>query len=299
MHLLQNIHGFLLLDKPLKLTSNEALQKVKKMFNAKKAGHTGILDPLATGMLPICFGNATKFSQFLLDANKQYEVVATLGGTTTTGDTEGEMITQQKVNITAQELQQVLLSFMGEISQIPPMYSAIKQNGVPLYKLARRGIEVERKPRRIRIFTLNLLRFTDTEIYLEVKCSKGTYIRTLVEDIGKALGCGAFVRALRRISVSPYEQYPMHTLTKLETQKNELGANVLLNHLLPIETALQTLPIITLSKAQVFSLRQGKKLPFASGIAGNVRIYLDNKLFLGVGEVKDGYLLSSCLINTV
>lgn len=205
------INGILLLDKPLHLTSNGALQRVKRLFGAKKAGHTGSLDPLATGMLPLCFGEATKLSQYLLESDKYYHVVAKFGEKTTTGDAEGEVIeTRPTDHLTAEAIQQAVAKFVGVIEQIPPMFSALKFQGRPLYELARQGIEVERKPRQVTIHKLELaLPFEKggqggiSSCTISVHCTKGTYIRTLIEDIGEVLGCGAHVIGLRRTAVSP------------------------------------------------------------------------------------------------
>ena len=195
----RDVNGILVLDKPIGLSSNAALQEAKRLFYAKKAGHTGSLDPLATGVLPLCFGEATKFSQFLLDANKRYQATVTLGVATSTGDYEGEVIEEKAVDrFNDQELEAALDQFRGEISQIPSMYSALKVNGQPLYKLARQGIEIERKARQVTIFNLELLENPGVELVLDIHCSKGTYIRTLAEDLGKVLGCGAHVSSLRR-----------------------------------------------------------------------------------------------------
>lgn len=283
----KNIHGILLLDKPLEMTSNRALQKVKRLFHAKKAGHTGSLDPLATGMLPLCFGEATKFSQFLLDADKSYRVTAKLGIQTTTGDAEGRIVaTHPVVGIDIETLKQASLAFLGEQDQIPPMFSAIKIQGKPLYELARQGIEIERKSRRITIFSLTVESFNQDEVTLEVHCSKGTYIRTLVEDLGKALGCGAHVIGLRRSSVSPYGQARMYTLEELQTIIEAQGEQALLSCLLPVETAVEVLPVIKLTTAAGFYLRTGQairtNLPPNASL---VRLVSEDACFLGIGQV--------------
>ncbi|MCG8011081.1 MAG: tRNA pseudouridine(55) synthase TruB, partial [Candidatus Thiodiazotropha weberae] len=195
----RNINGVLLLDKPQGMTSNKALQEVKFLYKAAKAGHTGSLDPLATGLLPICFGEATKLSAFLLDADKRYLVKVKLGETTTTADAEGDVVeTSDPSGVTEDALRETMAEFLGEQQQLPPMYSAIKHNGERLYKLARQGIEVEREPRTIHIHGIDLLSFDLPEFEMDVRCSKGTYVRTLAEDIGKRLGCGAYVSGLRR-----------------------------------------------------------------------------------------------------
>ncbi|MBV9576311.1 MAG: tRNA pseudouridine(55) synthase TruB [Gammaproteobacteria bacterium] len=297
-----SVNGILLLDKPAHITSNGALQKVKRLFNAKKAGHTGSLDPIATGMLPICFGEATKFSQFLLDSNKIYHVVAKLGVQTTTGDSEGEIIATQLVkDITTERVKAVMQNFLGDIDQVPPMYSAIKYQGDPLYKLARQGIEVERKPRRITIFSLELETVNEDEITFSVHCSKGTYVRTLVEDIARALGYGGHVQALRRLSVVPYDDTPMYTLAALEVIKEKMGVEGLMACLLPVESSVQVFPAVKLSNCAAFYLRMGQSVranfPLGSLL---VRLLSEDAKFLGIGEVmadgrvKPHRLLASC-----
>ena len=212
----RNVSGIILLDKPLGFTSNAALQKVRWLLNAEKAGHTGSLDPLATGVLPLCFGEATKFSQYLLDSDKGYETLAQLGKTTTTADAEGEVLQERPVTVGQADIEAVLPKFRGQISQIPPMYSALKRDGQPLYKLARAGEVVEREPRSVTIARLELLAFEGDTARLAVDCSKGTYIRTLVEDIGEQLGCGAYVAELRRTQAGPFTLAQTVTLEELE-----------------------------------------------------------------------------------
>lgn len=239
------INGILLLDKPLHISSNGALQRVKRLFNAQKAGHTGSLDPLATGMLPICFGNATKLCQYLLDSDKIYVATAKLGEKTTTGDAEGEVIMRRSAEgITLEKLQQVAAMFSGEIQQIPPMYSALKHKGRPLYELARQGIEIERQPRKVTIHELRVEGLEGDVCHFFVKSSKGTYIRTLVEDIGEVLGCGAHVIGLRRLAVVPFENTAMITLPELE-QVCEQGGDVgLYHHLLSLESIVQQFSLV-------------------------------------------------------
>lgn len=283
----RQVHGILLLDKPIDITSNAALQKVKRLFTAKKAGHTGSLDPIATGMLPICFGEATKFSQFLLESDKSYHVVAKLGVQTTTGDCEGEVInTLPVVDVTESRIKLVIEKFLGNIEQIPPMFSAIKYQGKPLYKLARSGIEIERKPRPITIFSLELEALMADQFIFKVHCSKGTYIRTLVEDIGRELGCGAHVIQLRRLAVSPYGNATMYSLPALEAIAERLGFDGLSACLLPVETSVQIFPAVKLSTSATFYLRMGQAVrspfPISSPL---VRLMSEDAKFLGVGEV--------------
>ncbi len=285
----RKVNGIFLLDKPLNMTSNGALQRVKRLFGAKKAGHTGSLDPLATGMLPLCFGDATKFSQYLLESDKYYRVTVKLGIKTTTGDAEGEItVTRPVVNITLARLEEVLAKFTGKNSQIPPMFSAIKYKGQPLYKLARQGLEVERKARDVYIHRLQLIEFhTDTFIF-EVHCSKGTYIRTLVEDIGEVLGCGGYVTSLRRVAVAPYQNTKMWTLLELEEAHKTAGMNALMPYLIPIETAVESYPAIKLSLTAAFYIRSGQPVMVPHlPVQGYVRIFSDDNEFMGIGEVLD------------
>ena len=295
----QHVNGILLLDKPEGLTSNGALQRVKRLFNAKKAGHTGSLDPIATGMLPICFGEATKFSQFLLQSDKSYYVTAKLGEETNTGDSEGHVtVTKPVVNVTAERVNAVMLGFLGDIQQIPPMFSAIKMQGKPLYELARRGIEVKREPRLVTIFSLDLDEVFDDRISFRVHCSKGTYIRTLVEEIGRQLGCGAHVIGLRREKVSPYDQAAMHSWTELEAVVENYGIEKLKTYLLPVETAVQSLPAVKLSTSAVFYMRMGQPVRAPFPIVGSlVRLMSEDARFLGIGEVQaDGMVKPQRLI---
>lgn len=283
---MMSINGILLLDKPAGMTSNGVLQKVKRLFNAKKAGHTGSLDPIATGMLPICFGEGTKFSQFLLDSDKYYQVVAKLGVQTTTGDREGEVIaTQPVVDLTSEKLEEAILKFLGEQTQIPPMYSAIKHQGKPLYQLARRGIEIERAPRRIHLYSLKLNHFHHDTFELTVHCSKGTYIRTLVEDIGKELGYGCHVLELRRTQVAPYVNFKMYSLSNLEHMFATSDYEELTQCLLPIDSALSHLPSVKLSTSAIYYLRTGQAvqaiLPANSSL---VRLISEDAQFIGIGE---------------
>lgn len=286
------ISGILLLDKPLGFSSNHALQTVKRLYDARKAGHTGSLDPLADGMLPICFGDATKLSAFLLDADKYYRFRLKLGETTATGDAEGDVLQSRTVDgITVEQIEQVLAHFRGEIEQLPPMYSALKHKGKRLYELAREGIEVEREPRKVMIHALSLGTLDLPEIELQVHCSKGTYVRTLAEDIGEALGCGAHVSALRRTGVGPYTGYPMYTMDVLEQTATE-GQSALDHLLLPIDTALSDWPEVRVNADSAFYLKQGQAVLVPKApTKGWVRIYQGGE-FIAVGQVQDDGLIA-------
>ncbi|TDJ35434.1 MAG: tRNA pseudouridine(55) synthase TruB [Gammaproteobacteria bacterium] len=287
----RDVHGVVLLDKPAGLTSNQALQSVKRLFNARKAGHTGSLDPIATGLLPICLGEATKVSGFLLEANKHYEVRAKLGERTNTGDAEGEVLETRPVPpISDRQLRRALKKFTGTLQQVPPMYSAIKHEGQRLYKLARQGIEVERKPREVTVFQFDMRdRDGSEEVEFLIVCSKGTYVRTLVDDLGETLGCGAHVVALRRAGVEPYDTPDMHTLDELEALA-EKGLESLDEVILPTDSALAKWPAVALDPDSSFYLCRGQPVlvPRAPG-EGNVRLYDSDGRFLGVGHVlEDG-----------
>jgi len=277
-----------LLDKPSGITSNEALQQVKRLYFAKKAGHTGSLDPLASGVLPICMGEATKVSAFLLGADKHYQVRCQLGIRTATADAEGEVLETRPVDTySEQQLEAVLDEFRGDIEQIPPMYSALKHEGQRLYKLARQGLEVEREARPVSIYQLSVSGRGQDWIDIDVHCSKGTYVRTLAEDIGEKLGCGAHVTALRRTAVGPYGEQQLVTLEQLQALKqNDMPA--MDDLLLPIETALTQWPDVELSTDAAFYLQQGQPVlvPHAP-TSGWVRLYESNHQFLGMGEILD------------
>lgn len=286
------VSGILVLDKPLGVSSNHALQTVKRLYFAAKAGHTGSLDPLATGVLPLCFGEATKFSQYLLDADKAYESTFVLGTVTNTGDAEGQVLeTSDASNISETDVAHALEAFRGEIEQVPSMFSAIKQNGQPLYKLARQGIEVERKSRRVLIKQLELRSFRpgeapEVDIYLE--CSKGTYVRSIAEDLGKALGCGGFVSALRRTKAGPFSIEDSVTMNTLEALKSNDDLQQMDNLLLPADIALQGLPLVELSESGGFYMRQGQPVMVPNAPCdGIVRVALETGEFLGVGEILD------------
>jgi len=285
---LRNVNGILLLDKPAGLTSNAALQVVKKLYQARKAGHTGSLDPLATGLLPICFGEATKISGFLLDADKRYHVFCRLGERTTTGDSEGEVIERLPTDaVTAEGLRAVMAGFLGAIEQVPPMYSALKHKGERLYKLARQGVEVERQPRTVTIHALELLSCHDDIAEISVHCSKGTYVRTLVEDIGAALGCGAHVAGLRRLGVGPFDDSGMYDLEALQGLAAESFA-ALDRVLQPLESGLAQWPGVRLSGDAAFYLRQGQPVQVPQApTRGWVRLYEGERQFMGMGEILD------------
>lgn len=283
------INGVLLLDKPTNMTSNAALQEVKRLFKAAKAGHTGSLDPLASGLLPICMGEATKVSAFLLDADKRYWTRAKLGVTTTTADAEGEVLKELPVpDLSDADIENALEAFRGEIDQVPPMYSALKHEGRRLYDLARDGIEVERKPRRIRIYDLTLLERGEDTLDLDVHCSKGTYVRTLAEDLGEALACGAHVAGLRRTGVGPYASENMVTLEQLRDLAEQGGLDALDECLLPVDTAVSDWPALNLSADTAYYLRQGQAVVVPKAPAsGWVRLYDASEAFIGLGEVQD------------
>ena len=286
------VDGILVLDKPLGVSSNRALQTAKHLYFAAKAGHTGSLDPLATGVLPLCFGEATKFSQYLLDADKAYQSTFVLGVATATGDAEGEILaTANGCHITEAAVLEALAEFRGEIEQVPSMYSAIKQNGQPLYKLARQGKEVERKARTVVIKQLELRGFRagenpQVDIYLE--CSKGTYVRSIAEDLGKALGCGAHVSALRRTRAGPFRIEDSVSLNTLEALKSNEQLAQMDALLLPADTALGGLPLVRLSESGGFYIRQGQPVQVPNAPCdGMVRVALETGEFLGIGEILD------------
>ena len=283
------VNGVVLLDKSVGQTSNQALQSVKRLFDARKAGHTGSLDPLASGMLPICLGEATKISAFLLDADKVYRVRCKLGETSTTGDAEGEMLTSVDVPaFSDSDIERVLGAFRGEIEQTPPMYSALHHQGRRLYELAREGIEVERPPRRVDIKRLQLLDRDELTLHLEVHCSKGTYIRSLVGDIGGALGCGAHVTALRRLGVEPYLGREMLTLDALE-QRLAQGRDCLDEVIQGADSAIERWPSIRLDEKSAAFVRHGQPVFVPKAPQhGWVRLYQGDASFIGVGEIDDG-----------
>jgi len=285
----RDLNGILLLDKSSGVSSNGALQMAKKMFAAAKAGHTGSLDPLATGMLPICFGEATKFSQFLLESDKSYRVTAKLGVTTETGDADGDVVETTDVTASPDQIEAALLSFKGDIEQIPSTYSAIKHEGVPLYKLAREGKTVERKPRPVTIYDLRILRIDGDEVEFEVDCSKGTYVRSLVEDTGAILGCGGHVTALHRLSAGPYPAERMLTLEQLGKIKETGGFEAIDELLLPLSTSVADWPRVELGDNAAYYLQQGQPVMASDRpLDGWVSVYqASSGEFLGVGEVLD------------
>jgi tRNA pseudouridine55 synthase len=296
----RNVSGIILLDKPRGFTSNAALQKVRWLLNAEKAGHTGSLDPLATGVLPLCFGEATKFSQYLLEADKGYEALMQLGETTATGDAEGDVLLRREVKVGQAEIEAALPAFRGAISQIPPMYSALKRDGQPLYKLARAGEVVEREPRSVTIARLELLALENNQARIAVACSKGTYIRTLVEDLGEMLGCGAHVIELRRTQAGPFKLAQTVTLEELEAAHAEGGNEAIDRFLLPSDSGLEDWPLLQFSEHSAYYWLHGQpvRAPEAPKF-GMVRVQDHNGRFIGIGEVsEDGRIAPRRLIST-
>ncbi len=289
----KQVDGVLLLDKPIGLTSNDALQKARRLFSAAKGGHTGTLDPLATGLLPLCFGEATKFSADLLDADKTYVAELKLGVTTDSGDAEGQIIATVAVDVEKDAIFKVLPQFVGDIAQVPPMHSALKRNGRPLYELARKGIEVEREARAVTIHAIELLAFSGDRVTLRVSCSKGTYIRVLAADIGAALGCGAHLVGLRRTRVGDLDLARSVTLAELESM-DEAGRA---GRLQPVDALLHSLPLLNLDGAAAERFRHGNPVDLAAGLAGKIRVYVDDRL-IGVGEPgSDGRLWPKRLVQ--
>ena len=286
------------MDKPAGISSNDVVQQAKRLFGAQKVGHTGSLDPLATGVLPLCFGEATKFSQYLLDANKTYWTRIRLGVSTETGDADGEVIAQVDATaITQTQVSDALETFVGEIEQIPSMYSALKHQGQPLYKLARQGIEVERAPRTVTIYSAELLQFAEAYIELRVHCSKGTYIRSLAEDLGAVLGCGGHVSALRRLAAGPYAEAQTVTLEQVSENGDPQEMDALL---LPVASAVGSWPSVRLHEDTAHYVRQGQPVQVAHAPTdGWVQIFesAEEDRFLGVGEVlTDGRIAPRRLV---
>lgn len=296
----RKIDGLILLNKESGQTSNKCLQQVKRLFNAQKAGHTGSLDPLATGMLPICFGEATKFSQFLLNADKSYRVTGKLGEKTETSDADGEIIQTRPVNVTRKELLKTLQGFKGDIEQIPSMYSALKFEGKPLYKYAREGIEIEREPRQVSIFELEMVEFNAPFFTLEVECSKGTYIRNLVEDIGDELGCGAHVTALHRNWSGCFDADEMVTMAEMEQIFAKDGLTGLDALLLSADSLTMDFPEVTLSEEMMHYILHGQPVQIPQVQDETLlRLYGPNHQFLGIGEINDdGNVAPKRIIST-
>ena len=289
----RDIHGVFLLDKPQGMSSNDIMQKVKRIFQANKAGHTGALDPLATGMLPICLGEATKFSQFLLDADKRYLVTAKLGERTDTSDAEGQIVETREVKVKTPEILTALEQFRGDILQVPTMFSALKYNGKPLYEYARQGITVEREARPITIFELNFIEYNAPYLTLEVHCSKGTYIRTLVDDLGEALGCGAHVTMLRRTAVAGYPTEKMLDWNALQALAEPQDLSSLDALLLPMDTAVAKLPALTLNENQTQGIGFGQRIKFdnPNRLQGQVRLFSHENRFLGVAVIDENNVI--------
>lgn len=290
----RDIHGILLLDKRLGVSSNRALQEVKRLLGANKAGHTGSLDPLATGLLPLCFGEATKVSAFMLDDDKRYRVVVRLGVVTDTGDAEGRVLATRPVPpLSPEAIEACLNRFTGEIDQVPPMYSALKHEGKKLYELARQGKAVERKARRITVYKIELLNYAGDSLELDVWCSKGTYIRTLAEDIGAYLGCGGTVAALRRLEAGRFGIENALTVEQLQA----MSAEELMTQLLAVDQPLQFMPAVALTANQAAAVKQGRRLAMSESVRGMVRMY-SGPCFLGLGELLlDGKLAPKKLFN--
>ncbi|MGA9162884.1 MAG: tRNA pseudouridine(55) synthase TruB [Thiobacillus sp.] len=290
----QPIDGVLLLNKPVGITSNAALQKAKWLLNAKKAGHTGTLDPFADGLLPLCFGEATKFSAYLLDADKHYRAVQQLGVTTTTGDPEGEVLSTHDVAVSCADISAVLPRFRGEIEQIPPMHSALKHQGRPLYEYARAGIEIGRPPRKVTIRSLDMSECAPPRVVLDVQCSAGTYIRTLAQDIGAELGCGAYLTALTRTAVAGFKLEQAHTLAELEA----LDASQRQTLLMPADCLVAHLPAVELDTTDAEALCQGRSVAHPTTQPGLTRVYTTTHAFLGLAHAEADQLVPRRLIAT-
>ena len=299
------VNGVILIDKPTGITSNDTLQKVKRIYFAEKAGHTGALDPLATGMLPLCFGEATKFSQFLLDSDKRYRVVAKLGERTNTSDSDGEVVQTREVKVDRGQLERCIAKFRGTTDQIPSMFSALKHQGRPLYEYAREGIEVPRESRKITVYSIELIRFEGHEVEMEVHCSKGTYIRTITDDLGEMLGCGAHVTYLRRTGVSNYKYENMVTIEHLEAlleqaHREEIAPRELLDPLLmPMDSAVQDLPEVNMIPELADHVLHGQPVQvFGAPLDGIVRMTSgEERLFIGVGHIdNDGRVAPKRLV---
>lgn len=290
----RNINGILLVDKHQGESSNAIVQQIKRLYGAAKAGHTGALDPLATGMLPVCLGEATKFSQFLLDADKTYEVEAQLGVRTNTSDADGEVVQIKEVTVSDVQLNEALAKFRGKIKQIPSMYSALKHQGQPLYSYARKGIDIPREPRAIEIYSIELIAFEHDSVRLRIHCSKGTYIRTIIDDLGELLGCGAHVRQLRRVKVADFPEQ-MRSVSDYQSMVGDVPET--LEHyplldalLLPMDTPVLSLQAADVNQQEMAKLQLGQSL---SGVAENlttgqtVRVYGPHQLFLGIAQCTE------------
>jgi len=284
----RSIDGIVILDKAIGISSNRALQEVKRIFDAQKAGHTGSLDPLATGVLPLCLGEATKVSQFLLDSDKKYRAKLKLGVRTDSGDSEGNVLERSDdFYISQLQIEEALSPFKGEIEQVPPMYSALKVNGVPLYKMARKGQTIEREARRITVYSIELTAFEGDELELEIACSKGTYIRTIADDLGQALGCGAHIIALRRTQAGVFTEADCVTTQKLIEEFESGGLSVIDKHLIPMDRAIADLPEVVLPSITASFIKNGqpvlvRHLPEE----GLVRLY-EEEQFIGIGCIDD------------
>lgn len=283
----QRVDAVLLLDKPLGMSSNHALQAARRLFNAEKGGHTGTLDPLATGLLPLCFGEATKFAGELLNADKRYRARVHLGITTDTEDAEGAVLSESPVAVGLADIEAVLAEFRGEISQLPPMYSALKRDGKPLYAYARAGIELDREPRQVTIYELQLLNCELPFVEIDVLCSKGTYIRTLAADIGARLGCGAHLAALRRTGIGRLDLRQAIPLADLEAANEEMRKQ----YLLPVDALLSTVPIARLDAEQSRRIGHGQAIPWAGDIGSRLRLVSETDVFLGVGNVSTDHMI--------
>lgn len=296
----RDLHGIILLDKPQGNSSNGVMQQVKRYFQANKAGHTGALDPLATGMLPICFGEATKFSQHLLDADKCYLVTAKLGERTDTSDAEGTVVERKAINVDLEQIKSALPHFTGKLQQVPTMFSALKYHGKPLYEYARAGITVERQARPITIFSIDFIEYQKPYLTLSVHCSKGTYIRTLIDDLGEYLGCGAHVTMLRRTKVAHYPYEAMVTMEQLAELAQSHDFTALDRLLLPIDTAVASLPKLILPLQQAEKLIFGQRIKLTQPLATmHYRIYDENTHFIGVAEIVNNVLHPRRLVSQV
>ncbi len=292
----RKLDGVLVLDKASGMSSNDALQKAKRLFFASKAGHTGALDPLATGVLPLCFGESTKFSQYLLNADKSYRSTFRLGISTDTLDSEGAVVAQEDASaITAEQVEAALVKYRGDILQVPPMFSALKHQGKPLYKLAREGVEIEREARAVTLYRLELLAFRPgpiAEVDIEMACSKGTYVRSIAQDLGADLGCGAHVSVLRRTQAGPFSEGQSVSLDTLSGERGEQGPEVLDHYLLPVDAPVATLPELQLDSSSAFYFCQGQAVMdvkvYRLGDQGDtVRVRCEDRGFLGLGEITD------------